>query len=243
MRTPPRQDRSGQPVDRQDRSDQPAAASERTYRGGRRRDPAADRAILDSTLGLLADGHSFAELSMDQVAQRAGVARATVYRRWRNKEELVLTALGSLDLPVPPLAGLGLREQLVTLVDQLRHRGQDTALHRLIGSLLGEAVRRPHLVARFEETVVAARREAMVQVLRDAVARGELRPGLDPDDAVELLVGPMASRLILRQRPVESVAFAETIVDTFLNGTRAPRAGTGPGTPHEHLPAAEEPLP
>jgi AcrR family transcriptional regulator len=199
------------------------------HRGGRRRDPAADRAILDSALALLGEGHSFAELSMDLVAQRAGVARATVYRRWRNKEELVLAALGSLDLPVPPLDGLTLREKLVALVDQLRHRGQDTPLHRLIGSLLGEAVRRPHLVARFEETVVAARREALTEVLREGVASGELRAGLDPDDAVELLVGPMASRLILRQRPVDSVAFAETIVDTFLNGTRAHPAGTDPG--------------
>jgi AcrR family transcriptional regulator len=204
---------------------------DRAHRGGRRRDPAADRAILDGTLALLGEGHSFAELSMDLVAQRAGVARATVYRRWRNKEELVLAALGSLDLPVPPLDGLGLREKLVTLVDQLRHRGQDTPLHRLIGSLLGEAVRRPHLVARFEETVVAARREALSEVLREGVASGELRAGLDPDDAVELLVGPMTSRLILRQRPVDSVAFAETIVDTFLNGTRAHPAGTDPGTP------------
>lgn len=201
------------------------------HRGGRRRDPAADRAILDGTLALLGEGHSFAELSMDLVAQRAGVARATVYRRWRNKEELVLAALGSLDLPVPPLDGLGLRDKLVTLVDQLRHRGQDTPLHRLIGGLLGEAVRRPHLVARFEETVVAARREALTEVLREGVASGELRAGLDPDDAVELLVGPMASRLILRQRPVDSAAFAETIVDTFLNGTRAHPAGTDPGTP------------
>ncbi|MEV5343590.1 TetR/AcrR family transcriptional regulator [Streptomyces sp. NPDC052676] len=204
---------------------------DRAHRGGRRRDPAADRAILDGTLALLGEGHSFAELSMDLVAQRAGVARATVYRRWRNKEELVLAALGSLDLPVPPLDGLTLREKLVTLVDQLRHRGQDTPLHRLIGSLLGEAVRRPHLVARFEETVVAARREALTEVLREGITSGELRTGLDPDDAVELLVGPMASRLILRQRPVDSVAFAETIVDTFLNGTRAHPAGTDPGTP------------
>jgi AcrR family transcriptional regulator len=214
-----------------------------THRGGRRRDPEADRAILDGTLGLLSEGHSFGDLSMDLVAQRAGVARATVYRRWRNKEDLVLAALSTLDLPVPPLEGLGLRDSLVALVDQLRHRGQDTHLHRLIGGLLGEAVRRPQLVERFECTVVAARHEAMLRVLRDGVASGELRADLDVDEAVELLTGPMAARLILRQRPVESVAFAESIVDTFLNGTRTTRAGTGPATAPEHLPPFQEPLP
>ncbi|MFD7283102.1 TetR/AcrR family transcriptional regulator [Streptomyces sp. NPDC059862] len=215
---------------------QSAAAPVRTPRGGRQRDPAADRAILDSTLSLLSEGCSFGDLSMDLVAQRARVARATIYRRWRNKEELVLAALGTLDLPVPQLDGLTLRDKLVTLVDQLRHRGQDTQLHRLIGSLLGEAVRRPHLVERFEETVVAARREALVEALREGIDSGELRAGLDLDDAVEILTGPMAARLILRQRPVESAAFAESIVDTFLNGTRANRAGSGPGTAPEHLP-------
>ncbi|MFJ1969308.1 TetR/AcrR family transcriptional regulator [Streptomyces sp. NPDC087903] len=222
--------------------DPPVAAPGHTPRGGRRRDPAADRAILDSTLGLLGEGRSFGDLSMDLVAQRAGVARATIYRRWRNKEELVLAALSTLDLPVPTLDGLNLRDQLVALVDQLRHRGQDTNLHRLIGSLLGEAVRRPQLVEQFEDTVVAARRDAIVRALRDGIAGGELRTDLDLDDAVELLTGPMAARLILRQRPVKSRAFAETIVDTFLNGTRTTRAGTGPGTAPEHLPPPQEPL-
>ncbi|MFE6359065.1 TetR/AcrR family transcriptional regulator [Streptomyces sp. NPDC057806] len=224
-------------------ADLPATATGPEPRGGRRRDPAADLAILDSTLGLLGEGCSFGDLSMDLVAQRAGVARATIYRRWRNKEELVLAALGSLDLPVPPLDGLGLRDRLVALVDQLRHRGQDTNLHRLIGSLLGEAVRRPQLVERFEATVVAARHEALLRVLRDGVDSGELRADLHLDDAIEMLTGPMAARLILRQRPVESVAFAERIVDTFLNGTRTARTGTGPGTTPEHRHPAEEPLP
>ncbi|MFE6282207.1 TetR/AcrR family transcriptional regulator [Streptomyces sp. NPDC057877] len=221
----------------------PSAAQPRASRGGRQRDPAADRAILDSTLALLGEGCAFGDLSMDLVAQRAGVARATIYRRWRNKEELVLAALSALDLPVPPLAGLSLRQRLVTLVDQLRHRGQDTPLHRLMGGLLSEAVRRPHLVERFEETVVAARREALVGALRDGVDSGELRADLDLDDAVEILTGPMAARLILRQRPVESAAFAETIVDTFLNGTRAHRAGPTPGTAPENPPPPEEPQP
>ncbi|MGW7264958.1 TetR/AcrR family transcriptional regulator [Streptomyces sp. NPDC054842] len=222
-------------------ADRPAADPGNSPRGGRRRDPAADRAILDSTLGLLGEGRSFGDLSMDLIAQRAGVARATIYRRWSNKEDLVLAALSTLDLPVPPLDGLGLRDRLVTLVDQLRHRGQDTNLHRLIGSLLGEAVRRPQLVEQFEDTVVAARREAIVRTLRDGIARGELRADLDLDDAVELLTGPMAARLILRQRPVPTAAFAETIVDTFLNGTRATCAGAGPGTAPEHLPPPQEP--
>ncbi|MDT9696492.1 TetR/AcrR family transcriptional regulator [Streptomyces sp. P17] len=224
-------------------ADRAAAAPGPSPRGGRQRDPAADQAILDSTLGLLSEGCSFGDLSMDLVAQRAGVARATIYRRWRNKEELVLAALGSLDLPVPPLDGLSLRDRLVTLVDQLRHRGQDTNLHRLIGSLLGEAVRRPQLVEQFENTVVAARHEALLHVLRDGITGGELRADLDLDDAIEMLTGPMAARLILRQRPVESVVFAERIVDTFLNGTRTVRAGTSPGTTSEHLPQPEEPLP
>jgi AcrR family transcriptional regulator len=197
----------------------PTAAPGRTARGGRQRDPAADRAILESTLALLGEGCSFSALSMELVAQRASVARATIYRRWRNKEELVLAALGSLDLPIPPLVGLSLRDKLVSLVDQIRHRGQDTNLHRLLAGLLGEAVRHPQLVERFEDSVTAARRDALRQALRSGIDSGELRPGLDVDLAIELLTGPMLSRLILRQRPVESAAFAESIVDTFLHGT------------------------
>ncbi len=198
----------------------PTAAPGRTPRGGRRRDPGADRAILESTLALLGEGCAFSALSMDLVAQRASVARATIYRRWRNKEELVLAALASLDVPVEVPEELPLRDKLVSLVDQIRHRGQDTNLHRLLAGLLGEAVRRPQLVERFEDSVVAGRRDALRRALRDGMDSGELRPGLDVDQAIELLTGPMLSRLILRQRPVESAAFAEAIVDTFLNGTR-----------------------
>lgn len=197
---------------------QPSTGGGHAARGGRRRDPAADDAILESVLALLGEGCAFGALSMDLVAQRAGVARATVYRRWANKEELVLAALGRLDPPLPALEGLALRDRLVRLVDQIRHRGEDTDLHRLLAGLLGEAARRPRLVRQFEDSVIAARREALKRALADGVDSGELRSDLDLDTAVELLTGPMLSRLILRQRPVRSPSFAEEIVETFLYG-------------------------
>src|SRR5262249_34339814 len=81
---------------------------------GRPRSPRADEAIIEAVLDLMAEGTSVEALSIEAVAARAGVGKATIYRRWPNKEALVVDALGALKGPLPELAGESIREDLLT---------------------------------------------------------------------------------------------------------------------------------
>ena len=82
---------------------------------GRPRNAQADEAILDAVLALLSDGQSAAAISIEAVAARAGVGKATIYRRWPNKEALLLDAVLAMKGPLPDLEGRSVRYDLVAL--------------------------------------------------------------------------------------------------------------------------------
>src|SRR5262250_1503083 len=87
-------------------------------RAGRPRSEQADRAIIRATLDLFAE--SGAEgLCIEQVAARAGVGKATIYRRWPGKEDLLLDALGALRAPLPEPKGESVRDDLTALVEAI----------------------------------------------------------------------------------------------------------------------------
>src|SRR5471030_1229009 len=93
---------------------------------GRPRSVQADRAIVDAVLEeVIQEGID--GMSIEQVAARAGVAKATVYRRWPNKEALLLDAVTGVEVELPTLVGWSVRDDLVTLVDSMRRRIADAA--------------------------------------------------------------------------------------------------------------------
>src|SRR5260221_13849776 len=92
-------------------------------RRGRPRSEQADRAIIDATLEMFAESGPDG-LCIEQVAARAGVGKATIYRRWPGKEDLLLDALAALKTPLPQPRGRSVREDLVAVVDAM---SRDTA--------------------------------------------------------------------------------------------------------------------
>ena len=184
---------------------------------GRPRDPRRDAAILQATLELLAEG-GYAAVTMEAVAARAGVGKATLYRRHPHKEQLVVDALATLAEAVAPVAGTP-RDQLVALLEGLQRRTGSLA-GRLFPRLVSEAVDNPQLMALYRQQVVEPRRERFRAVLRRAVELGEVRPDLDVDHAVDLLVGPVAYRSLLRTDPPVEPGFAARVVDDVLLGLR-----------------------
>src|SRR5436309_7424818 len=90
---------------------------------GRPRSARADEAIIDAVLDLLAEGHSAETMSIEAVAARAGVGKATIYRRWPNKDALLVDAVASMKGPVPAVLGESVRDDLVTLLSRV---GQNT---------------------------------------------------------------------------------------------------------------------
>lgn len=189
---------------------------------GRPRSAGVDRAILTATLDLLSEV-GIAGLSIEQVAAKAGVGKATVYRRWRTKDELVGDALASLSDPVPELPGKSVRDDLVTLVDLIRRRSDDTPAGRLLAMVSHEKGRHPDVWQRYQQQVIHPRRAALRAVLQRGVATGELRPDLDLDAAALLVAGGMLTAVFHWERagPVPP-GLSERLVDAALAGLASP---------------------
>jgi AcrR family transcriptional regulator len=187
---------------------------------GRPRNAQADETILDAVLGLLSDGQSAASISIEAVAAKAGVGKATIYRRWPNKEALLIDAVRSMKGPLPEPAGRSVREDLIALIKANRTpRAQRYST--VTACLLPELFRDTEL-ARMYQDFVEPRREVTRQVLRRGIATGELRADLDVELTQLMLSAPGMIQSMLRlQTSVPEDRFAETLVDAVLRGAAA----------------------
>ncbi|MGW1379146.1 TetR/AcrR family transcriptional regulator [Streptomyces sp. NPDC002446] len=197
-------------------------------RRGRPRSAAADDAIIEAVLRLIEDGVSIGDLSMERIAREAGVGKATVYRRWPGKSALMLDVMRSLDAQSPQLEGDSVRDDLVRLLEFLRRRGLAKRSSALMRTVVSHVQAQPELWAEYHDTVVRARHEALLGVLRRGVANGEIRTDRDLETIADLFVGPMLARAILHEWKELPEGLAEDIVDMVLEGVRpAPRAAAG----------------
>ena len=113
-------------------------------------------------------------LCIEKVAAKAGVGKATIYRRWPGKEDLLLDAIAAMKTPLPEPTGESVREDLAALVDAIGRESTDPRRARQYALLLGEGTAYPRLLERYMETVIEPRRETVRSVLRRGVATGEL---------------------------------------------------------------------
>ncbi len=197
----------------------PAPAA-RPRRPGRPRSEEADRAIIDAALCVFAE-HGVEGLCIEKVAALAGVGKATIYRRWPGKEDLLLDALAALKSPMPEPRGESVRDDLVALMQAMAAMYDDPRRAREFALLLGEGAKFPRLMARYTETVMEPRREIIRSVLRRGAASGELRPDLDVEAALFMLTGAVIARG--KHQPEAIPAdYAQRVVDELLAGL-APR--------------------
>ena len=187
-------------------------------RPGRPRSEQADQAILAAALELFAQCGPDA-LYIEQVAARAGVGKATIYRRWPGKEDMLLDAISSLRTQLPVPQGRSVRADLTALLDAIGREAADPPRARLFALLQGEGVRYPRLMARYMESVVKPRREMVTAVLRRGVATGELRENTDIGAAVFLLNGAVLASMY-GQDHFDS-RFARRVVEELLRGLAA----------------------
>ena len=189
-------------------------------RPGRPRSERADRAIIDAALSLFAESGPEG-LCIEKVAAKAGVGKATIYRRWPGKEDLLLDALAALQAPLPQPAGQSVRDDLVTLLGAIRDSIADPRRAREFALLLGEGAKYPRLMARYVETVLEPRREVIRSVLRRGIATGELRDSVDIDAALFMLTGAVMARGKYEPGSFPP-GYVERVVDELLLGL-APR--------------------
>jgi AcrR family transcriptional regulator len=187
---------------------------------GRPRSEEAHQAILDATLELLAEV-GFSALTVEGVAQRAGVGKATIYRRWPSKLPLVAEAFGRLPRFEEVDSG-DLAEDLKAMIRAYLHLFNTTPLGTVLPSLAGERAHDPAL-SQVLDPVLKGRRRPLIEVLRRGVERGELPEDLDLDLAADLVVGPIAVRLFFTGSKL-TPRMVGPLVDLALDGLRA-RAG------------------
>jgi AcrR family transcriptional regulator len=186
-------------------------------------DPRAERskqAILDATRELLAEDGDVGSLTVEAVAAQSGVAKTTIYRRWRDKWELALDAVMIDMLPgfAEPVDVGDTRKELVTFVDSARKNLSTLPSAPAMQGLASQIATDPELGRVYREQVVEPRREQLRPVIERGIARGDLRPDTDVRLVHEMMVGPIFYRLLFSGGPVDrklSIRIADAILDGF----------------------------
>jgi AcrR family transcriptional regulator len=192
-----------------------AAGSRRP--GGRPRSATAHRAILDAARAELIE-EGFTRFRLEHVAARAGVGKATIYRRWPSKEDLAGDLLAELATPHIAVVDSGdTRAELASCTDNALRAIRDTPFGPVVRALLSQIASNPRLGDPFRATVVQARRAEIARVVQRGIARGDLRPDADVEIATELLVGPVYFRLVFGGELDDSlvVQVADAVMEAF----------------------------
>lgn len=178
----------------------------------RRRSVRAHEQVLEAAIALFAE-RGLESTSMDAIADAAGVSKATIYRRFRDKNDLVTAAVVSFHPTDSDVFVGGTREQLVAFLQATRRRMVDGPGGVIMSQILAETQRNPELVKLHRERTVGPRVATIIRVLEAGIAAGEVRADLDLDVAAELLTGSWISRLVRGNDFPED--WSERVVDTI----------------------------
>jgi AcrR family transcriptional regulator len=186
----------------------------RPSRGGRPRDPSRDGVIRAAILRLLADV-GYGALTMDAVASEAGVGKATIYRRWRTKQDLVVDTISDLNRAeaTPPDTGSvesDLREMMHQMVALIAGPTGAATL-----SLLSTMPHQPALAEAFRDGPLAVWRQSYDAIWERAEQRGEVRAGLSRSIVAESTSALLVQRWLLTGEPVDD-AYADEVLETVV---------------------------
>jgi AcrR family transcriptional regulator len=179
---------------------------------GRPRSEEARAAILRAAIELL-QSKGFSAMSVDAIAARAGVGKATIYRWWPNKAAVVMDAFLADTAPGMPFPDTGsTREDLRRQMRSVIRLFNTPTVGGPFVALLGESQHDPALAAALRERFVASRRAAAKDVLRRGVERGELRPDLDLEVVMDSLYGALYYRLLVSGQRL-TPRYADVLLD------------------------------
>lgn len=190
-----------------------------TRQPGRPRDETIDLEIVRSLFALVEEV-GLGAVTIDAIAARAGVSKASIYRRWESKEELIVDAIAGLadEIEIPRTGSV--REQMMATTAQIRSFMSDTTAGLVFPWLIGEIANGSDIGRRYAQTVILPRRLAVKQMIEQAIENGELRADLDPDLAVDMLTGPLILSKLIGPVPGSDVKPTESLVDALLEGWR-----------------------
>ncbi len=179
---------------------------------------AAHEKVLEAAIELIGE-RGIEGTSMDAIAQRSGVSKATVYKHWKDKESLCIDVIWRLRTQPPEFRSGDLRRDLIGLVAFLSKVDKPDRLMKIWPRIIGYAVANLKFARALQEHSFGPRRTQVERILREAESKGELPPGIDPVFATDLLVGPiMHHRFATGDVPED---MPEKVVDSFLLSVRA----------------------
>jgi rhodanese-related sulfurtransferase/DNA-binding transcriptional regulator YbjK len=187
-------------------------------RRGRPRSESARKAILEAAADLLL-ARGLGAVSMDAVAERAGVSKATIYRWWPSKETLALDALYhefAVVHPTVPCNG-PLGADLLSDISPWIRLLVSRACGGVLAALIAAAQTDPGFAQEYRARFVEPRRERTRAIFRRSIERGELAPDTNIEVAMDLLYGPLYHRLLQGHAPIDE-RFLQDVVSAVLGG-------------------------
>jgi AcrR family transcriptional regulator len=182
----------------------------------RRRNARSHSAILDATSSLLTEV-GYSQLTIEGVAARASVGKATVYRWWPSKGALVIDAMSRvLTVPAPSVTG-DVRLDLLAAIRRTIHILTSSSDGAVLPALTADLAREPALAQQFRDQILRPRRSVVIEILNGAVDRGELPANLDVELLMDIYVGAVFYRVVVSGEPVTD-ALPEQLVALILDG-------------------------
>ncbi len=186
----------------------------RAGRGGRPRDPSRDDVIRAAIVRLLGEV-GYGALTMDAVAAEAGVGKATIYRRWRTKQELVVDVVADLNRSWMVSVDTGSLEGDLRLLVHRMVEMMTSPLGSATRSLLAAMQHEPSLTEAFRDGPLTVWRRAFGEVWERAQARGELGPDLRQSIPAEATTALLVQRWLVTREPVDA-AYADAVLETVV---------------------------
>ena len=186
---------------------------------GRPRSERAHRAILQAANELL-ESEGFAAVTVEAIAERAGVSKATIYRWWPNKAAVVMDgflSIVSIEVPFPHTGHA--REDIRIHMRRLAE-GFSGKIGCTVAALIAEGQSDPELAEALRSRWLSVRRAEAREILELGIECGELREDLDLEVAVDVLYGPIYYRMLVGHAPLES-DFADALADHIFAGLAA----------------------
>lgn len=187
---------------------------------GRPRSEAVSRSIVEATLDLIAEHGAVADVSVEAVAERSGVSKATIYRRWPSKEALVAAAVDSIKAPIPRgLPRTSMRDDLIFIGESMR-RTASPRDHKVFKCMA--LVAKDPEYKRYHDRFLERRKAFIQETFEYWAERGETREGVDPVLAGAMFSSPLLTILVYgHYSELRSPDVVAGIVDVLLSGLRA----------------------
>jgi len=183
---------------------------------GRPRSERARRAILKAANELL-ESEGFVAVTMEAIAERAGVSKATVYRWWPNRAAVVMDGFLSTVSSEVPFPHTGHAREDMRIHMRRLTEAFDGKIGRTVAALIAEGQANPELAEALRSRWLSVRRAEAREILEFGIDRGELREDLDLEVAVDVLYGPIYYRMLVGHAPLDD-DFADALADHVFAG-------------------------